>query len=146
MNVIWTYFILGMLGMILQTSIKIAVLKSQSKAANHIFSFKDYIRDDWPVILGSVATVIIAILALDEYLPLSLLISKYVKIFFVFVGYTGSSILQVVFSIYNKKLMAVIDIKTNIADGKKPPIDAGNIEGVKEIKKDKEKLDTTINT
>lgn len=146
MSNIWIYFILGMLGLLLQTSIKITVLKQQSKVANHIFSFKEYLINDWPVILGSIVTVVIAILALDEYLPLNSLIGKYVKIFFAFVGYTGSSLLQVAFSMYNKKLMALIDIKTNIADGKKPPVDAGNIEGVEEIKKDKEKLDNTTNT
>lgn len=145
MNTIWTYFLLGTLGLIVQTTIKIAVLKKQSRITNHVFSFRDYIRDDWPTIVGSLATVWIAILALDEYLPASPIITKYVKVFFAFVGFTGSSLIQAAFSFYGKKVMAIMDIKSNIADGKIPPITIDNIEGVKEIIKDKEKLDTPLN-
>lgn len=136
MKIIWTYFLLGALGLLVQTCIKIAVLKTQSKAANHPFSFKEYFINDWPTILGSILTVVIAVLTLDEWLPINTLVSKYVKVFFVFVGFTGSSLIQAVFSFYSRKLTSIIDIKTNIADGVNPPINISNIEGVKSIIED----------
>lgn len=143
MNIIWTYILLGTCGIIFQTCIKIKGLIDLSKTSNHIFSFKEYIKSDWITILSSMITVGIAIMTLDEWLPLNAMISSHIKIFFVFLGYTGSSIIQFAFSFYNRKLMAIIDIKTNIADKISPAIDAGNLEGVEPIEKDKAKLSTT---
>ena len=42
---------------------------------------------------------------------------KNIKIGFAFIGYTGSDVLNRVFSVANKKLNSAIDYKTNIADG-----------------------------
>ena len=128
--------------MILQILLKIPQLQQRSKAANHDFSIKDYFKDDWAVILASFVTVGIVIICIDELIAVKPELANYIKWLFVFVGFTGSSILQAVLSVTNKKIMAIIDIKTNIADGVNPPVDATNIAGVSEIKKDE--LKTTF--
>lgn len=140
MDISLNYFIAGALGVILQLCIKIPILKSQSEKANHPFSFKEYLANDWYTILGSFVSVGILIVCIDELLAVKPELEKYIKWLFVFVGFTGSSIIQSIFSITSKKIMAIIDIKTNIADGIQPPVDSGNVEGVKEIAKDKAEL------
>lgn len=138
------YLLAGSLGVLLQICLKVNALKVQSKVANHSFSFKDYFRDDVFTILGSFITVIIGVICLDEIIGLNAGIEKYVKWFFVFVGFTGSSIIQSAFSVTSKKIQAIIDVKTNIADGVKPAVDATNIEGAKEIQKDKNNTDANV--
>lgn len=140
MNTKLIYFLAGSLGMLLQICMKIAKLKSESKAANHTFVFKDYFRNDWPAILGSLVSVAIAVVCIDELLAAKPGIENYIKWFFVFVGFTGSSIIQSVLSVTSRKIQAIVDLKTNIADGITPAVDAGNVEAVKEIKKDEEKI------
>lgn len=135
-----TYLLAGSLGVLLQICLKVNALKTQSKTANHPFIFKSYFTDDIFTILGSFITVIIGVICLDEIIGLNAGIEKYVKWFFVFVGFTGSSIIQSAFSVTQKKIQAIIDVKTNIADGIKPAVDASNAEGAKEIQKDKDEI------
>lgn len=132
---LWLLFAIGSLGALLQILGKIQALKIRSKAANHSFTFKDYFTDDWPAILASFVSVAIAVLCVNELLKIKPALGDYIKWFFVFIGYTGSSLVQAVLSVTGKKLLAVIDIKTNVADGVTPAVDATNIEGLKEIEK-----------
>lgn len=139
MSALSTYILAGSLGVLLQILLKIPQLQSRAKAANHSFSLKDYFKNDWAVILASFVSVAIACVCVDELIAIKPVIAEYIKWFFVFVGFTGSTIIQAVLSVTNKKIMAVIDVKTNIADGVTPIVDATNVEGVKEIQKDEEK-------
>lgn len=132
------YFIAGSLGILLQIfAVKIPTLKAKYKAANHDFKFSEYFKDDWSTILASFVSVAILIVGLDELLDLKPDLEKYVKWLFIFVGFTGSSIIQTALSVANKKIMQIIDIKTNIADGVQPPVNDSNKEGAKEIKNEK---------
>lgn len=136
-SILLSYFLAGTLGVVFQIcALKIPKLQQQSKVANHAFSFKEYLTDDWPAILASFVAVGIMIACIDELLQVKPELSKYVKWLFVFVGFTGSSIIQAILSVTNKKIMQIIDVKTNIADGVQPPVNATNIEGAKEIEKD----------
>ena len=81
---------------------------------------------------------------IDELLAAKPSLSEYIKWFFIFVGYTGSSLIQSVLSATSKKINAIIDLKTNLADGVTPAVNATNSEAVVEIKKDEEKVDTDI--
>lgn len=135
MNQILHYAAMGTLGILFHIFvIKLPSLKKRSVAANQKFSVTDYFKDDWLTIVGSVLTVTIVIFGLDEILTFKPDIAGYIKWFLVFVGFTGSSVIQSVFSVANKKLMAVIDIKTNVADGVIPPVNEENKQGVKEIR------------
>lgn len=140
MSNLLSYFLAGTLGVIFQICvIKIPKLQAQSKVANHAFSYKQYFKDDLAAIIGSFVSVFIMIVCIDELLQVKPELSKYIKWLFVFVGFTGSSIIQAVLSVTSNKIMKIIDVKTNIADGVTPPVNATNVEGAKEIAKD-EKL------
>lgn len=133
---LFQYFLVGSLGIVLQILAKISDLQKKSKVANHAFELKGYFIDDWTTILSSFISVFIAIACIDELLAAKPELANYIKWFFVFVGYTGSTIIQSLLGVTNKKIMAIIDIKTNVADGITPAVDATNKEGVEEIIKD----------
>lgn len=135
-NTLVTYFVMGILGILFQIfAIKIPTLKSKYTAANRAFTFKEYISDDWYTILASFISVAILVFGLDEVLGLRPELEKYIKWLFVFVGFTGSSVIQAIMSVANKKIMAIIDVKTNIADGVQPPVTPSNEIGAKELQK-----------
>jgi hypothetical protein len=69
-------------------------------------------------ITASILTIILFLLFLDNILKWKPVIVDYIKIGFAFVGYTGSDIASRLFSVVNKKINDVIDVKTNIADAK----------------------------
>ena len=138
------YFLGGALGVLLQILFKIQNLKKQSAIANHSFSVKDYFKDDFISIISSFVAVGIAVYVIDELLAAKPSLSEYIKWFFIFVGYTGSSLIQSVLSATSKKINAIIDLKTNLADGVNPAVNATNSEAVVDIKKDEEKVDTDI--
>lgn len=145
MNPLVSYFLGGSLGVLLQILLKIQQLKKQSKIANHIFSFKEYFSDDWISILTSFVSVGVAIYTMDELINAKPQLAEYIKWFFIFVGFSGSSLIQSVLSVTARKIDSIIDIKTNIADDIHPAVDASNIEGQKEIVKDEKQVSDEIN-
>lgn len=144
-NSLPTYFLGGALGVLLQILSKIQQLKKQSKIANHAFSLKEYFSDDWASISASFVSVGIGIFVIDELLKAKPQLAEYIKWFFIFVGYSGSSIIQSVLSVTAKKIDQIIDLKTNQADGVTPAIDPTNSEAVVLIQKDKEKIEEDLN-
>jgi len=137
MNIEWNYLLPGALGILLHTfAVKLPSLNQKAIKANHPFSVAEWFKNDWWTIAASFAAVLILIVGLDEAIQLKPAIKDYIKWLFAFVGFTGSSLIQAVFSVMNRKLMAVIDIKTNLADGVVPPVTPENKEGVEEIKKE----------
>lgn len=109
--------IAGLLGILIHVfGIKLPALKKRSDVANKKFSIQDYLADDWIGIGLSVITVLVAILLLDEIIGYKPALLKYIKYFFVFIGYTGSSLLLSALSKTDKAINAVVDKKTNIAD------------------------------
>lgn len=137
MTPLLSYLLAGTLGVFFHIFvIKIPSLRDKSKRANHPFTFKDYLADDWHSIAGSFISIGILIIGLKEVLALKPEFANYITWIFVFVGFTGSSLIQSIFSIANKKIMQVIDVKTNIADGIEPPVTEDNAEGAKEILKE----------
>lgn len=117
----YMYILLGCIGVLLQILLKIKDLKDKAAAANMQFVFKKYLRADWPTIAGSFATVILFALILPEIVAIKPEALKFARIGFAFIGFTGSSVIQMFFSATSKKIMAIIDIKSNLADGVKPP-------------------------
>lgn len=111
--------VLGVLGILFHIFVvKIPSLRRRSAVANEKFSLKGYFIDDYPAIIASFITVAVCILTLDELIGYRPSLLKYVKYFFFFVGYTGSSILLAVLSKTSKAINSVVDIKTDIADNK----------------------------
>ncbi|MEO9145077.1 MAG: hypothetical protein ABI237_05920 [Ginsengibacter sp.] len=139
MNENLIYILSGTGGVLLQVIIKITSLKKQSAAANMQFVFKKYLADDWLTILGSFVTVGLFAMFLPEIVAINPVALKFARIGFAFIGFTGSSIAQSLFSATSKKILSVIDIKTNIADDVEPPVTPENVGGLHEA----EKGDTT---
>ena len=135
-NSLLNYFICGSLGVLLHLMLKISNFIKLGKKANHPFSMKGYLQDDWPTIVADFLSVGILIFCLDEIVKFKPAVVDYIKWLFVFVGFTGSSIITGAMSVTGNKLMQVIDVKSNLADGKVPPVNEGNLEGAKEIIKE----------
>jgi len=112
-------FIGGVIGILCHVLLlKLPAMKKRAENANTDFKVSEYLKNDWLTIAGSFITVFVAIFVLDELLAMKPSVAKWVKFFFVFVGYTGSSILQGIFSKTETQIQKVIDVKTNIADNK----------------------------
>ena len=108
--------LLGMLGVATQTIIKISSYQKQAKAANIVFNIKDYFANDWGIQALNVITVIVALVTVDELTNRYPQVLPFLKWFFFFIGYTGSSLLNGLLSRTQKTITNVVDIKTNISD------------------------------
>lgn len=95
---------------------KMRSMQIKARLANVEFSLKSYLQDDWIVIVGNVVTVLICLFVTGEVVSLKPEIIFYLRMGFVFIGYTGSDILNRIFSVANKKLNSAIDYKTTQAD------------------------------
>lgn len=113
-----TCFGVALVGMALQTVLKMKSLQDKARVANMEFKLRQYFIDDWLSITASILTIVLFLLFLDNILKWKPAVVDYVKIGFAFVGYTGSDIASRLFGVVNKKINNVIDVKTNIADGK----------------------------
>ena len=112
-------FVAGLLGIIFHiVAIKIPSMKKRAKVANEPFDFRTYLKDDATAIAASVVTVLIVLVALDEVLNFKPSIQPYLKASFVFIGYTGSSILIAALGTAQSKIDKIVDRKTDKADGK----------------------------
>lgn len=110
--------VMGLLGITAQVCVKVRNLKIRASAGNAEFNISSYFKDDWPAILLSCVAVAAMIIGLDEVLGYKPEVAKFMKWAFLFVGYTGASLLNAFFSKAEKKIMGTIDEKTNIADNK----------------------------
>jgi hypothetical protein len=110
------YFGIGLLGMAFQVLLKMQALQTLAKKANVIFKPSSYFSDDWISLSLSLLTIIICMVFLPDIEKNYPAVSGWMRISFAFVGYTGASILNRIFSVANSKLNAAIDYKTTISD------------------------------
>lgn len=109
---------LGFLGVICHSLIKAKDLQTDAKAANIIFTFKDYLRADWFGYIASFIAVIVWVFVFSEVSSKYPKIEDYIRLTFFGIGLTGSYLIQKVFSKGKKIIRNVVDEKTNIADNK----------------------------
>lgn len=109
--------LLGLLGVAFHIlAIKAPAVKKRTEAANLPFKLINYLKDDILAISASIITVVIAVFLLDEIIGYNPSFIRYVKFGFVFVGYTGSSLLISILGKFDKGVRDVVDVKTNKAD------------------------------
>lgn len=108
----------GVIGLAFHVAFKLRSLSKRAKAGNVQFSYTGYFKDDWLTLLISALSILAAYWILDEAMTLYPSIADYLKVTFIFIGYTGSSLAHLVLSRAEKKIMSVIDKKTDIADKK----------------------------
>lgn len=96
--------------------VKMPGLRQRARAANKKFSFKDWWYEDWNVIVATNVIGVMLLIGLDEVLQWKPEIQSVVRWFFAAVGMAGSTVVMKYASKYETVLMAVLDIKSNIAD------------------------------
>jgi archaellum biogenesis protein FlaJ (TadC family) len=111
-----TCFLVALIGMALQTVLKMKSLQDKARVANISFRPMDYLKNDWLSMTASILTIVLFLFFVDNILNWKPAVIDYIKIGFAFVGYTGSDIASRLFGVVNKKINTVIDVKTNIAD------------------------------
>lgn len=115
-------FVTGLLGIFLHIfAVKIPMVKQQAKSANMAFSYITYFQDELAAILASLISVVICLALLNEIVAFKPEVVPYLKFGFLFVGYTGASLVISVLGKAQEKINCVVDVKTNIADGIDPP-------------------------
>lgn len=116
-NLYLDLFIGGLIGIMCHVFLlKLPALKRRADKANTSFSVGAYFKNDWLTLVGSLLAVVVAMFVLDEILAFKPSIEKWLKFSFIFIGYTGSSILQGIFSKTENKIQKIVDEKTNKAD------------------------------
>lgn len=113
-------FSVGVIGMALQTVLKIKSLQDKARVANMPFKASSYFKEDWLSVVASLLTIILFLFFIDNITKWKPETVKFLKIGFAFIGYTGSDVASRLFSVVSKKINSVIDIKTDIADGITP--------------------------
>lgn len=116
---IWlTCFWAGLVGLSAHVVfIKLPSLIKLNKVANQPFSLGTYLKQDWWTLLATVFTLVFAAYVFPELSTYYPGLAAYPKVVFILVGYMGSSVLQAALSSATKRVSAIIDQKTDIADG-----------------------------
>lgn len=96
--------------------LKIPALKKRAAAAKRPFSLKEYYKADWHIMAGTQIAGAMLILGIDELTHWKPEILDAVKFFFGGFGAFGSSVMMNKLSVYEKRLLSVIDIKSGVAD------------------------------
>lgn len=130
-------FLAGLLGIALHIfAIKIPGVKQRATVANVPFSYSDYFKDDLAAIIASVLAVLVLLVILPELIAYKPEIVPFLKIGFVFVGYTGASVIVAIMGQFQTKLNGIVNTKTDISDGvvqpavtNTPPVDSGSSAG-----------------
>jgi hypothetical protein len=121
-------FVVALLGHSLQTIFKIKSIREKARLANVAFSPVDYFKQDWLTLLSALVTTCMCLFFIDAKKVLSSAFEmnvggiitigmvQIVMILFSLIGYTGSDIASRLFSVVNRKVNQIIDIKTTDAD------------------------------
>ena len=96
--------------------IAIPSIKKKAAAANQNFSWRDWWASDFNLVLGTMVIIGAAAIGLKEIANWKPEIMNYVRWFFFGIGAFGSNIAMSLLSKYQNKLMALLDIKANVAD------------------------------
>lgn len=107
-----------LIGIVLQLLYKGWKIKTKAKLSNEKFDAIMWIKEDYFALIINVLSPFIVVYLIDEWLDLEEGVINKIKSIFVFVGFTGSSVIMGFLSAADKKFNKIIDNKTNIADGK----------------------------
>lgn len=107
----------GFLGLLFYVFVvKLPAFKRRANAANMPFRPSSYFAEDWLTLVGSFLSILIVLFIFEELVGIDVRIVKIVRILFVAVGYSNTSIVHRWLSRTEKAINTVIDSKTNIAD------------------------------
>lgn len=115
-------FIAGLFGVIIHVLVKLNSLKTKAKVGNVPFKIGDFFRDDSIALILSLVVVIASVFALGDQGVQNYdhWYSNWPRLIFIAIGYSANDIATRFFGATSAKINKIIDIKTNIADGKSP--------------------------
>lgn len=115
-------FIAGLLGIIIHILVKIKSLQVKAKAGNAPFSLREYFSNDLVAIILSNVVVIASVFALGDQGVQNYdhWYANWPRLIFIAIGYSANDLATRFFGATSAKINKIIDIKTNIADGKSP--------------------------
>lgn len=114
--------IAGILGILFHTIIKMQAVKKRLEATGIGFSIRAYLSSEWLALTASFLTVCIFIFILDEVTKIKPQVVDYLKYFFIFIGYTGSSILLSVLGRTDKAVNKVLNNEPNVTSKNDEPL------------------------
>jgi hypothetical protein len=109
-------FVIGTLGQIFHLVTKAQSVKESAKVGNALFDYVTFLKDEAMAIISTLTMLVICICLVDSFLVYQPSAQPYLKVIFVFLGYTGSSLLISAMGKAQTRVNAIIDEKTNIAD------------------------------
>lgn len=108
------------IGIILQLLFKAIRLQKKARESNQVFTLWKWIIEDALILILNILSPYVAVYIFQEFALDDEGIEgkwvNYIRTMFVFIGFSGSSVLMGFFSVIDKKLSKVIDTKTNLAD------------------------------
>lgn len=111
-------FLCGVLGVTIHCVLKCNSLLNDARAANIEFKWvRDYMGKDYLGIILSLLALVVWYLIFAEVVASYPKLSAFTRISYVTIGWFGSYIIQTIASRAKRKIRAVVDEKTNIADG-----------------------------
>lgn len=114
------HLLAGALGILLFTLYNMQSVKNKYKLANERdkFSAIEYCKDEWIGFAISVTIILLLALNLKDLITYKPMLEQYIRTIFTAVGILGSWAFGKLLGAAQKKINKIIDIKTDIADGK----------------------------
>lgn len=95
---------------------KLPSLKKQARIANKQFTIKEWWCEDWNAMVGTLIIGAMVTIGINEVVAWKPFLLDYLRWFYGLLGFCGSYVVLSVASTYQKKLMALLDVKVNLAD------------------------------
>jgi hypothetical protein len=113
------YLLCGALGLLFVTLAKMSSVQKDFEVANQTFVLKKFFQREMTGIGMSLVFIAIMAFTVGEWVNFKPIFADYIKLIFVMGGAIGSWAFMLFLGKSKKYIRNVIDVKTNIADGKK---------------------------
>ena len=120
------YLLCGLLGLLFVTLAKMSSVQKDFEVANKNFVIKKFFQREMTGIGMSIVFIIIMAFTVTEWVNFKPIFADYIKLIFVMGGAIGSWAFMLFLGKSKKYIRNVVDIKTNIADGKDVPEPSNN--------------------
>lgn len=109
--------ILGVLGQVIFLfAMKVPKARLRATTANEKFVLKDYLKAESEALISAAAAILIGVFCVDQFVAWKPEYEPFLKIIAVMYGALGTSILTAAIGKFDKKILDVVDEKTNFAD------------------------------
>lgn len=113
-----TQIVIGLLSFVFVTLTRMQSLKKYAEVANVEFVPKKYFEKEWMGITASIIPIILWLYLYPEFVKKYPFLEGFIMTSFAVMGACGTWIFQKFLGSTKKWLHGIVDVKTNIADGK----------------------------